>query len=160
ARRHARLLSLSTLDAVSARSLLVNLGVHGDDANVDQAAAAAGLHAKAVELLGTYLVRFHRADARGHRHLPQLALADASAEELHVARVRAAFRQSLSAELQDILALATAFRQPPAERRLLQYLISVPVHHLLHDTRRRDYVPFAQRTVGWLEAHLNELVEL
>src|SRR5262249_5396061 len=53
-----RVLTLDRLDAASARSLLSSLGVRGDDAALDAAAEAAGRHAKAVELLGTYLVRF------------------------------------------------------------------------------------------------------
>src|SRR5207249_3537036 len=68
-RRHARVQGLGGLDAASARGLLASLGVRGGAAELDAAAAAAGGHAKAVELLGTYLVRFHGGDARRHRDL-------------------------------------------------------------------------------------------
>src|SRR5207248_2524200 len=54
-RRHFRLRSLAGLDAASARGLLQSLGVRGSDAELDEAALACGFHAKAVELLGTYL---------------------------------------------------------------------------------------------------------
>src|SRR3984957_20363852 len=53
-----RLVSLDRLDPDSGRKLLASLGVIGEPADWDAAAAAAGRHAKAVELLGTYLVRF------------------------------------------------------------------------------------------------------
>ena len=51
----------------------------------------------------------------------------ASDEEHRVARVLAAFRRALPAEAQDVIALATAFRDPPTEPRLLDYLTSQPV---------------------------------
>ena len=59
-RPHARLASLAALDSVSAHALLRSLGVHGSDADLTAVAVLGGHHAKAVELLGTYLVRFHQ----------------------------------------------------------------------------------------------------
>lgn len=159
-RRNARLVSLSLLDAESARGLLRSLGVQGDDADLDTAASAAGRHAKAVELLGIWLTRFHQADARNHQRLPQVEDAEASSEELHVARVLAAFQTTLPQDQQDILALATAFRQPPTEARLLQYLVSSPVETLLHETWKRPYEPFAKRPAGWLAGQVQDLVDL
>src|SRR5262249_51276647 len=70
-RRHARVLSLGTLDAASARALLASVGVTGPEAELDAAANAAGRHAKAVELLGTYLAHFHGGGGAAHRGLPE-----------------------------------------------------------------------------------------
>lgn len=159
-RRHAQILSLSTLDAASGVQLLGSLGVRGESAVLEEAAHSCGLHAKAVELLGTWLVKYQGGDADQQRILPSLTTEGASDEERHVARVLAAFQQSLSADQKDILALATAFRQPPAEARLLDYLISEPVHHLLHEVWKRSYAPFAQRPRAWLAAQVQELVKL
>ena len=61
-RCHARLIDLTALDAASARGLLRGLGVRGTDAALDEAAAAMSLHAKGVELLGTWLVQFADGD--------------------------------------------------------------------------------------------------
>jgi hypothetical protein len=158
-RRHARVLTLGSLDADSARALLGSVGVRGAEAELDAAAEAAGRHAKAVELLGTYLAHFHGGDAAAHRGLPELPPAEgASDEERHVARVLTAFQSALSGEAKDVLALATAFRQPPAETGLLAYLASAPVRALLHDSWGRGYAPFAERAAGWLEARVQELV--
>jgi tetratricopeptide (TPR) repeat protein len=160
-RRYARVIGLSRLDAASARGLLASLGVCGSEAELDEAAAAGGFHAKAVELLGTFLVRFRQGEARRQRDLPELPPAEgASEEEHHVARVLAAHQAELSREAQDILALATAFRDPPTEARLMEYLVSEPVQHLLHDTWGREYLPFARRPDGWLAEQVNELVTL
>ncbi len=160
-RRHARLLSLSGLDAESARALLSSLGVRGEAAVLDEAAAAGGHHAKAVELLGTFLVRYHRGDARRHRELPDLQRAEGASEEEHrVARVLAAYQQALPQETQDVIALATAFRDPPTEMRLLEYLASAPVDTLLHETWRRMYPPFAQRPANWLREQIQQLIDL
>src|SRR6185369_14960862 len=49
-RRHARVLSLGSLDEESARGLLRSLGVQGTVAALDAVAAAGSGHAKAVEL--------------------------------------------------------------------------------------------------------------
>jgi hypothetical protein len=160
-RRHARLLSLGCLDAVSARGLLRSLGLNGRDAELDAVAAVGGGHAKAVELLGTFLVRFHGGDPARHTQLPAAIVEDgASEEEQRVARVLAAYQAALPAELQDILALATAFRDPPTEARLLEYLASPPVHALLHETWGRHYVPFAERPAAWLQSQVDEPVRL
>jgi hypothetical protein len=160
-RSHARVLTLGGLDAASARALLGSLGVRGSTAELDQAAATGGHHAKAVELLGTYLVRFHGGEARRQGDLPEVQPADLASDEEHkVARVLAAFQSALPAEAKDILALATAFRDPPAEARLLEYLASPPVRALLHETWGRDYSPFGQRPPGWLTRQVEELVGL
>jgi hypothetical protein len=160
-RRHARLISLSGLDAESARALLTSLGVRGEAASLDEVATAGGHHAKAVELLGTFLVRYHHGEAHRYTDLPQLPRAEGASEEEHrVAQVLAAYQQALPQETQDLLALATAFHDPPTETRLLDYLASEPVHALLHDHWRRTYPPFAGRTTSWLAAQIQELIDL
>ncbi|MFO0843008.1 MAG: hypothetical protein U0797_11535 [Gemmataceae bacterium] len=151
-RRHVRLVSLDRLDPGSACGLLRSLGVRGD---LDRVAAVAGRHAKAVELLGTYLVRFHGGDA-ARLDVP----AGEDDEEASVARVLTAFQRALPAEHQDVLALATAFREPPTESLLLDYLASDAIRTLLHTTWRRQYPPFGERPAGWLADTLDELVRL
>lgn len=165
-RHHARIVSLSALDPISGRELLRSLGVAGSDAELEHAAMSVGLHAKAVELLGTYQVRL-LSPKHQQGTAPSLASASgslqadgASDEEIHVARVLHAFRDALPQEDQDILALATAFRQPPTEARLLEYLRSKPVADVLTRTWGRGYVPFRDRDAGWLEARIQELVDL
>jgi tetratricopeptide (TPR) repeat protein len=161
ARRHARILGLDCLDPESARNLLADLGVRGTAAELDEAALAAGRHAKAVELLGTFLAKFCRADARSHRDLPKLPREPrAAAVEYKVSRVLAAFQTALPAEAQDILALATAFRDPPAEGSLLEYLASAPVRSLLHEHWGRTYTAFVDRPKGWLASQVQDLVAL
>jgi hypothetical protein len=160
-RRHARVLALAGLDAASARGLLGSLGVHGGEDDLDAAAAACGFHAKAVELLATYLVRFERGDARRWQSLPGAADApEYTPEERQVARVLCAFQAALPPETQDILALATAFREPPAEAQLTAYLLSPPVRTLLHQTWQRPYVPFSERAPDWVASQIQDLVEL
>jgi hypothetical protein len=160
-RRHARLIALGSLDAASARSLLRSLGVTGEDCELDGAAAACGFHAKAVELLGTYLVRFAGATAVGYQGLADVPPAEgASDDEQRVARVLAAFQTALPQEARDVLALATAFRTPPTEARLLEYLASEPVHAVLHQTWVRTYPSFHRRPAGWLAGQVQELVRL
>ena len=160
-RRCARLISLAALDADSARALLTSLGVRGDDAALDAVAAAGGNHAKAVELLGAYLARYHDGDAGALAELPEPPAAEgASPEEVRVARVLAAWQRTLPAEAKDVIGLATAFRDPPAESRLLEYLVSSPVQILLHETWRRPYEPFGRRPAGWLQAQLDDLIHL
>jgi hypothetical protein len=160
-RHHARIVTLAGLDAASARGLLTSLGVHGSTAELDAAAAAGGHHAKAVELLGTYLRRFHGGEAGRHGALPAPPpAADLSDEERHVARVLAAFQDALPAEEQDVLALTTTFRDPPTAPRVLAYLRSPPVQSLLRETWGRSYVPLADRPAGWLEGQIQELVDL
>ncbi len=160
-RQHARLLTLGSLDATSARGLLTCLGVRGSTAELDEAAAACGHHAKAIELLATYLARFCQGEARCQRELPEIApVLGATDEENRVARVLSAYQIQLSREAQDILALATAFRDPPGEGRLLEYLASGPVRVLLHEKWSRAYRPFADRSRSWLANQVQELVEL
>ncbi len=156
-RQHARVLSLSTLDADSAVGLLQSLGVRG---SLTEAAQACGFHAKAVELLGTFLVRYRAGSGDFYRELPALQLDGASTEENHVARVLEVLQSSMPAELQDVLALATSFRQPATEARLLEYLKSEPLRHLLHDTWGRAYAPFQARSDAWLNEQVQTLVEL
>ncbi len=160
-RPHARLIALTSLDPTSARELLTSLGVRGSAADLDEAARAVGLHAKAVELLGTYLVRFHGGEAGRFRTLPETpAQPDMSEEEHKVLRVLTAYQAALGREAQDVLALATAFRDPPTEPRLLEYLASEPARALLHETWKRTYPPFAERGPKWLEDQVDELVQL
>jgi hypothetical protein len=160
-RRHARLISLSGLDSESARALLTSLGVRGEPSSLEEVATVGGHHAKAVELLGTFLVRYHGGDARRHRELPDLPRAEGASEEEHrVARVLAAYQTILPQETQDLLALATAFRDPPSEARLLDYLASEPVQTLLHETWRRTYPPFSRRPPNWSASQIQELIEL
>src|SRR5262249_43735969 len=59
-----------------------------------------------------------------------------------------------------LLALATAFRDPPTEARLLEYLASGPVQTLLHRTWGREYAPFTGRPPGWLAQQVDELIRL
>jgi hypothetical protein len=159
-RRHARIVSLSTLDVASAVGLLESFGVRGTGAVLTEAAQSCGLHAKAVELLGTFLVRYRQGRAEGYRELPVLALAGASDEENHVSVVLQVLQAEMSVELQDILALATSFRQPATEMRLLEYLCSEPLRHLLHETWGRGYAPFQTRSQDWLQTQVQTLVDL
>jgi hypothetical protein len=160
-RYHARTVSLSGLDPASARGLLASLSVRGEPFELDEAAASCGRHAKAVELLGTYLVRFHDGKVGAFHSLPDLPHAPGlSGEEQRVARVLAAHGAALTAEAQDILALATAFRDPPTEARLLEYLASGPVRDLLHITWGRPYRPFVDRSPGWLAGQVQLLLDL
>jgi hypothetical protein len=160
-RKHARTVALAGLDAVSSRALLGSVGVTGSADELAAAAAACGFHAKAVELLGTYLVRFRGGAAAGHRDLPDIPPAEGAGDEEHrVARVLAAYQAALSPEARDVVALATAFRNPPTEARLLEYLGSAPLQGVLHGTWGRTYTPFPRRPAGWLAAQVQELVAL
>jgi hypothetical protein len=160
-RKHASVVALGGLDAASARGLLQSFGVRGTQADLDAAAAACGYHAKAVELLGTYLARFQEGRADRWQNLPDPPTTEGySAEECQVARILAAFQEALPRETQDILALATAFREPPEESRLRDYLLSPPVQTLLHGTWSRTYAPFGNRPGGWLESQIQVLIDL
>lgn len=159
-RKHTRIVSLSTLDGESGAALLEGFGVRGSHGTLADAACSCGLHAKAVELLATYLVKYREAKADAYRELPALAMEGASEEENHVARVLQALQDAMTAELQDILALATSFRQPATESRLLEYLQSLPLHQLLHVTWGRSYEPFAKRSLDWLREQIQTLVSL
>jgi hypothetical protein len=156
-RTHARVLSLSTLDAESAVGLLGSLGVRGP---LPEAAAAAGYHAKAVELLGTYVNRYRGGEGAAYRDLPSLKIDGASAEETHVSRVLSALQAVMPEELQDILALATSFRQPATEARLIEYLQSEPLRHLLHDTWGRGYPSFQTCSQDLLTDRVQTLIDL
>src|SRR5262249_22654283 len=70
-RRHVRVVSLGGLDAASARGLLSSVGARGTDADLDAAAESVGFHAKAVELLGTFLHRFRGGDAARFTDVPE-----------------------------------------------------------------------------------------
>ena len=159
-RKHAHVISLATPAAPSAIGLLENIGVRGSSNVLRDAAQACGLHAKAVELLGTFLVRYQEGRGERFRDLPATTLSGASAEENHVAQVLHALQAAMPAELQDILALATSFRQPATEARLLEYLQSEPLRHLLHDTWGRGYAPLHTRSPQWLSDQVQTLVEL
>jgi len=160
-RKHAQVIALAGLDRDSARALLGSVGVVGSGPELDAAAQVCGCHAKAVELLGTYLTRFENGAASRHRNLPEIAPTEgASDEEQRVTRVLTAFAEALAPEARDIVALATAFRNPPTEARLLDYLKSDPLHALLHGTWGRSYTPFLQRPAGWLTRQVQELIEL
>jgi hypothetical protein len=159
-RRFARLVDLTALDAPSARALLRSVGVVGADPELDEAAGIVGMHAKGVELLGTWLAEFHHGRATSYRVLPDGDDPSAAVEERGVAQVLAAFRSALPQELSDIVALATAFRQPPTEGRLLEYLVSDPVSGLLPVTWGRKYPPFDRRGAGWLQAQVQWLVKM
>ncbi len=150
-----RQVSLDRLDPVSARALLASLGVTSDDQDLDTLAAAAGRHAKAVELLGTYCMRFPSA-IRPIRPISE----QADDEEISVVRVLGLFQRALPRDEQDVLALATAFREPPSEALLLDYLASPAVRALLHETWGREYQPFAEREPNWLVECVQELVAL
>jgi tetratricopeptide (TPR) repeat protein len=160
-RRHADIIALGGLDSVSARGLLACLGVDGNDAELDDAAKSCGHHAKAVELLGTYLVHYCHGQAGRCRELPETAPPPGACdEEQKVARVLAAYQTRLAAEAQDIIGLATAFRDPPGEPRLLEYLASQQARTLLHRTWGRTYTAFGDRPTGWLRAQLQELIDV
>jgi hypothetical protein len=160
-RHYAQVLSLSALDAHSARALLGSLGVVGNAAQLDAVAAAGGFHAKAVELLGTYLIRFHQGEAGRLSELPPVKPLDgASAEEQCVFRVLSAFQQSLPQDMQDVIALATAFRDPPTEARLVEYLRSPSVAALLHTLWQRTYLSLADRNEAELVDLLSQLIAL
>ena len=159
-RRHAVLRSLSTLDVESGVQLLGSLGVRGEHDALAAGVAAAGGHAKAVELLGTWLARWHGGDAGAIDKLPPLPTGDGSDEEQHVLRILTAFQQTMPAEAKDIVALTTAFRQPPTAKILHRYLVSDSVRRLLDEDWMRDYWPFEDRPAGWIESEVQSLVDL
>lgn len=159
-RRHARVVSLSTLDLDSAVGLLESFGVRGSRSTLARAAHSCGLHAKAVELLATYLVHYCEGRGGAFRELSSLPTRDASPEENHVLRVLEALHTAMPAELKDIVALATSFRQPPTEARLCEYLQSEPVRHLLHKTWGRAYIPMQSCSREWIQKQVQKLVDL
>jgi tetratricopeptide (TPR) repeat protein len=156
-----RLVSLDRLDSSSAAALLRSFGVIGADEELHTAADRVGRHAKAVELLGTWLVRF-RGGLIGRRLDESGTVVGSSLpdEESSVASVLALFQRDLGQETQDVLSLTTAFREPPREELLLDYLGSSAVKTLLHSTWARTYLPFAERGRSWLTEQIEELVRL
>ncbi len=159
-RRHVRLASLGTLDDESAIALLSHLGVLGSPDDLLQATRAAGGHAKAVELLGTWLVRFHCASAAEHQQLPPLPDIDASDEERYVLRILTAYHQTLPQDLKDLVALATHFHQPPTETCLIDYLRSESVHRLLHTDWRRTYSAWNGQSKAEIARQIQSAVSL
>jgi len=161
-RRHAELVSLNTLDLESACQLLRSLGVGGKTEELEAAARSAGLHAKAVELLGTFLRRYCAGGCSSEIYAARLAGSgdEQTTEEEYVSRVLALFEGALTQEEKDILGLATAFRQPPVERQFAAYLTSGPVRHLLHEVWGRTYADFGERPSGWVEGQVQGLVDL
>ncbi len=160
-RKYARILSLESLDSASAIALLHSLGVRGEEKHFHKAAEVCGYHAKAVELLGTYLAHYCQGDVNSYLQLPKIQVPEgASIEEANVSQVLAAFQEALTQEEKDFLALATAFRNPPTVHRLLQYLESRPVETMLHEAWQRSYSPFSSRGHKWLEQKLNYLIDL
>jgi hypothetical protein len=157
--RHLRNFTISGMDRPSARGLLEAVGVSGSNEELEQAAQACGWHAKAIELLGTYLVRFEAGRASRVPHLGSAAEVEEN-EEQKTARVLGLFQQTLPQETQDLLALVTAFREPVAEEAILEYLTSEPLHTLLHETWQRGYQPFRSRPRAWLVEQLDTLVSL
>ncbi len=164
-RPFARLVHLERLDADGARDLLTSLGVVGSPEQLDAVAHAAGWHAKAVELSGTYLAHFHGGDAGAleggeAQGLRPLGLGGAPSHpddlEAIVGRILRLFDEALPAPTRDILALLTAFHEPPTEALALDYLAGAAVRHLLHDTWKREYAPF----VAVLPAQIELLVRL
>lgn len=159
-RRHARVLSLATLEPAEGLALMRGFGVTGEDAECEAAAAACGLHAKAVELLGTLLARNHRGDITRWREVLGGDIERLQDDELRVARVLAVHHATLPPEMRDILALATAYHEPPTEANLVQYLLSPAVASLLETKWLRTYPPFPSRGAAWLRGCIDELVEL
>jgi tetratricopeptide (TPR) repeat protein len=156
-----RQVTLDQLDPQSARELLRSLGAQGAERDLDALADRAGRHAKAVELLGTYLARFRQGDTcawlQESKATGEAAQSDV---ESSVAGVLALFPDALPQEEQDVLALATAFREPPTEALLLDYLASPAVQNLLHGPWGRTYAPLGPRGRDWLLACVQELVSL
>src|SRR5262245_11726327 len=120
-RRGARIIRLDQLDSDSAIELLRTLGVQGTDCELSVLAERGGRHAKAVELIRTY-VRYYGSQ-------PAVPEGD---DEAKVAAVLQAHWQALPVSVQDIAALATAFREPVSEEQLTEYLLSEPANRLVH----------------------------
>jgi tetratricopeptide (TPR) repeat protein len=133
-RPYFRVVELERLDPTAARSLLQRVGVHGDDAELDAVAQAAGRHAKAVELAGTLLARYFQGQADAN-------LFGSGEDDLEaaVARVLAVFSRHLSEAERDVIALATSFRSPPSEALLSDFLASEAVGRLLRERWQRKY---------------------
>jgi hypothetical protein len=159
-RKHFKVVWPGGLDSASSRNLLESFGVHGSPADIDAAIAACRSHPKAVELLGVYLARYRQGEARAWNELPDVTDAvGASAEELGVLRVLSALDGVLEQHAKDILALATAFRDPPTEECLLEYLLSDSVRTLISATWQRSYEPFAKQGAAWIAHQIQQLVD-
>lgn len=156
-RTYAKIVSLNHMDPPSAVGLLRSLGVEGDDGQLIAMAELAGYHAKAVELFATLIVHFYQKQASQASRLIQTKGSDLE-ETVH--RIIQCFQLCLEAEQQDVLALATAFRQPPTEMRLLEFLSSKPVHDILKNKWHRTYQSFLERGNHWLNEQLDSLVQL
>ena len=159
-RKHFKVVWPGGLDGASSRSLLESFGVHGSPADMDAAIAACRSHPKAVELLGVYLARYRGGAASAWNELPTVAdSAGASTEEIGVLRVLSALDAVLEQHAKDILALATAFRDPPTEECLTDYLLSESVQTLIGATWQRWYQPFAKRGAPWIAQQIQRLVD-
>jgi hypothetical protein len=151
-RRAVRLVELDRLDAASAADLLRSLGVHGTDEELAAVAEQGQRHAKAVELLGTYLVHYGGGQAASPAGWAEATTSTALTLEDSVLRVLQAHVQALPQEARDLAALATAFRDPPGERSFHDYLLSPPVRHLLHEVWGHTYPALTRdRTVALVQ---------
>ena len=159
-RKHFKAVWPGGLDSASSRSLLESFGVRGSPADIEAAIAACRSHPKAVELLGVYLARYRRGEAVAWTGLPAITdSAGASPEEIGVLRVLSALDAVLEQHAKDILALATAFRDPPTEEYLTEYLLSDSVQKLVTETWQRSYQPFTQQGAAWIAQEVQQLVE-
>lgn len=160
-RPFSRVISLEILDGDSACGLLSSLGVRGDQKDLEAVAKMAGNHAKAVELLGTYLVRYQDGLAQNHEKLPEFEpIPGANRQENQVARILSLHRQALPVELADMVALTTSFRAPLDVNQLQQYLSSPSITNLLHEQWGRTYLPLVNRSTRWFHDSFEELLRL
>jgi hypothetical protein len=159
-RSHFRSLRPGGLDPASSRDLLKSFGVVGTEAELDEAIAACQAHPKAVELLGVYLARYRAGSVGAWRDLPTIADGGgASPEELGVLRVLSALDAVLDLPSKDILALATAFRDPPTEQGLIEYLLSPSVQALVAGPWKRTYPTYEARGSEWIKAQIQLLID-
>jgi hypothetical protein len=159
-RKHFKPIWPGGLDRASSRRLLEQFGVTGTPADLDAAVAACRSHPKAVELLGVYLGRYQGGAAAAWAKLPALEdSSGASPEEVGVLRVLTALDAALEPCTKDILALATAFRDPPTEVCLLEYLLSDSVQCLIGTAWQRRYRHFAELGANWLRQQIQILVD-
>ncbi|MFM7149813.1 MAG: hypothetical protein ACKO23_08220, partial [Gemmataceae bacterium] len=138
-------------------SLLRKVGVCGTEEALSRVANAAGHHAKAVELLGTLLVWLFKGEA----NLTPLQLPENNQDvEFQVSSILDCYRRHLPLELQDIVSLASSFREPPSEELLLRYLQSPAVEQLLRDNWGRSYLSFSCRPTASIQEALDQVVVL
>jgi tetratricopeptide (TPR) repeat protein len=148
ARPYFRAVALDRLTLPAARALLRQVGVAADTPALDALAQAAGCHAKAVELLGTLQV--------AHGVLPPVGPGDGDDDlEATVGRVLVAWQPHLTEVQRDLITLATAFRTPPDEPTLLEFLTSEAVEHLRRERWQR---PGPAPTRAEWESHLDMLI--